>query len=294
MVSIESKAAVRPFRLSLYASSAVLAAVLAGCAATPEPHQTLEQARSQYAMLEARPGAMAAAALELDEAEQSIDRAQAAWESGAEEEKVDHLAYLAAQKVEIAEQTVQLRQAEKTLDEAGTARAQVQLQARTAEARNAEQNARQAQQRAQQAEQRANALETQLQDLQAKQTERGAVVTFGDVLFDFDEAELKRGGLRNVTQLADFLSEHEERQVLIEGFTDSVGAEEYNRQLSERRANAVRDALVEEGISASRLRTRGYGEAFPIASNDSEGSRQLNRRVEVVISDDASQVEDRR
>ncbi len=112
------------------------------------------------------------------------------------------------------------------------------------------------------------------------------VVTLSDVLFDTGSATLRPGGQRVVARLAEFLREYPERTLAIEGFTDSVGNDSYNQVLSERRAAAVRLALMDAGIAASRINMRGYGEQYPVASNDTPEGRQRNRRVEVVISDE--------
>jgi outer membrane protein OmpA-like peptidoglycan-associated protein len=119
------------------------------------------------------------------------------------------------------------------------------------------------------------------------------VLTLGDVLFDVGKSELKTGGLRAIDELARFLGEYPQRVVLIEGFTDSSGSDETNLALSQRRADAVRSALIERGVTAERVRTRGYGETFPKASNDTPAGRQLNRRVEVVISDETGVIPER-
>lgn len=136
-------------------------------------------------------------------------------------------------------------------------------------------------------------METELNELNAKKTERGMVITLGDVLFDTNKAQLKAGGIRSLEKLAAFFNEYPERKALIEGFTDSTGDEDYNQQLSEQRANAVRTALVEMGIGAERLSTRGYGENFAVAGNDTAAGRQMNRRVEIVLSDDQGNVKSR-
>lgn len=136
-------------------------------------------------------------------------------------------------------------------------------------------------------------METELNELNAKKTERGMVITLGDVLFDTNKSQLKAGGIRSLEKLAAFFNEYPERKALIEGFTDSTGDEDYNQQLSEQRANAVRTALVEMGIGAERLSTRGYGENFPVAGNDTAAGRQMNRRVEIVLSDDQGNVKSR-
>lgn len=116
------------------------------------------------------------------------------------------------------------------------------------------------------------------------------MVTIGDVLFETGNAQLRAGGMQDVEKLAGFLKRNPQRHVLIEGFTDSVGSESYNVALSERRADAVRRAIVDLGVGRERLRTEGYGEAHPVAGNDSSSGRQMNRRVEIVLSDEAGRV----
>jgi outer membrane protein OmpA-like peptidoglycan-associated protein len=136
------------------------------------------------------------------------------------------------------------------------------------------------------ASEQAAGLQAELQKLKATQTNRGIVLTLGDVLFDTGRAELNPGAATKMDQLAAFLKEHPERRVEIDGFTDSVGSDAYNEELSERRANAVKAAVVSRGIDPARVNTQGFGKAYPVASNSDSGGRQLNRRVEVVIGDD--------
>ena len=151
----------------------------------------------------------------------------------------------------------------------------------------AQQQSAAAQQQALEAERRAAELRDQLAALDAKKTERGMVITMGDVLFDTGRAELRSGGMRNVEKLGGFLKTYPQRKVMIEGFTDSVGGDAQNQTLSARRADAVRAALQGLGVGTERLATRGYGESFPVAANDNASGRQLNRRVEIVLSDEA-------
>jgi outer membrane protein OmpA-like peptidoglycan-associated protein len=134
-----------------------------------------------------------------------------------------------------------------------------------------------------QANQEAAQAQAELAALKATPTARGLVLTLGDVMFDTGRSELKSGGMRKIEQLAQFLTEHPERRVQIDGFTDSVGSDAYNEELSQRRADAVKAALVRQNIDAARISTEGYGKAYPVASNNDSGGRQLNRRVEVVI-----------
>ena len=132
--------------------------------------------------------------------------------------------------------------------------------------------------------------EMQLKELNARKTERGLVITLGDVLFNTNQAQLKSGGMRNVQKLADFLKQYPQYKVLVEGHTDSTGSDSHNQELSERRANAVRMALMDMGIGSDRVMTRGYGKAYPIAGNDTAAGRQLNRRVEIILSDDKGNI----
>jgi outer membrane protein OmpA-like peptidoglycan-associated protein len=158
----------------------------------------------------------------------------------------------------------------------GNERQAIQLDARTRRAELAERRARQA-------EAEALALQQRLAELEAEQTERGLVLTLGDILFDVDRAELNPGGIQQVGRIADFLREFPERNVVIEGHTDSTGADGYNEELSLRRAYAIEDFLISEGIDPRRVIARGYGKRYPVATNDTTAGRQQNRRVEIVI-----------
>src|SRR5690606_7634307 len=118
--------------------------------------------------------------------------------------------------------------------------------------------------------------------------------TFGDVLFDVGKADLKSGAYSNVRSLAEFLKQNPERKVLIEGFTDNTGSDSLNLNLSQLRADAVRSALVRQGVDISRITTQGFGKAHPVSDNNTSASRAMNRRVEVTISNDSAVVAPRR
>jgi len=126
-------------------------------------------------------------------------------------------------------------------------------------------------------------MQAELAELQTKQTERGLIVTIGDVLFEVDRAELRPGARRELDKLVSALRDNPEFNLVIEGHTDSTGSAGYNLDLSERRANAVRGYLAANGISPDRLQTVGLGQEYPIASNNDAYGRQQNRRVEIVI-----------
>jgi len=285
--------------------------VWAACGGPPANYVLLEEARSAYQQAQNDSAVVANASTDLAAAEEALNKSQALWQENADETQINHYAYLARQYVRIAEEKANLKTAENAIGQAELERTEVQLQARTMEAEQAErqaeanqraakhaqqeaalekQEAERAQQVAQAAIARARELAERVQELEARETERGLVLTLGDVLFDVDEATLKPGGLRAVDQLALFLAEYPERKVLIEGHTDNTGTDEYNHDLSQRRADAVRRALLERNISETRIGIRGYGEMYPIAGNDTAVGRQQNRRVEVIISDEQGQI----
>lgn len=121
--------------------------------------------------------------------------------------------------------------------------------------------------------------------LKAKETARGWVVTLvGNLLFDAGKATLRKGAASSIAELAAVLKRNPGQEIVIEGFTDSAGPEKANLALSHRRANAVKQALARHDVKGTKVHTRGYGESYPVASNNSEAGRRLNRRVEVVIA----------
>lgn len=154
--------------------------------------------------------------------------------------------------------------------------------------------ARDAQAQAAAAEARAASLQRQLTTLEALKTDRGLVITLGDVLFKFNRAEVKSSAQTRMAQLADFLRHYPDRRVSIEGHTDNIGTAAYNNELSQRRAEAIRSQLIGLGIASERISTVGYGKDFPVASNDTDTNRAINRRVEVVISEPGQTVRSRR
>lgn len=131
----------------------------------------------------------------------------------------------------------------------------------------------------------AEALRLEMEALQAVKTERGMVMTLGDVLFSTGKADLQPGAMSTLERLATFLEEYANKTVLIEGHTDNVGADQYNQTLSEQRAEAVRSALIGLAVDAERISTIGFGESRPLADNGTSAGRLKNRRVEIVIQD---------
>jgi outer membrane protein OmpA-like peptidoglycan-associated protein len=155
------------------------------------------------------------------------------------------------------------------------------------------QKAAQATQDAMSAEERVRMLQMKIAEVEARETERGLLVTLGDVLFQSGRAELQPVAAPRLDKLASFLQQFPEKKLLIEGYTDSIGAHQTNMELSQRRAEAVKAALAVRGVDPSRMTIGGYGESFPVATNQTMDGRQLNRRVEVVVSDDKGNLKSR-
>jgi len=121
--------------------------------------------------------------------------------------------------------------------------------------------------------------------IHAKKTKRGMIFTLGSVLFATDKSDLNEQSRDSINELTSYLKDHPSRNIRIEGYTDSTGSKKYNQALSIRRARAVESALIKSGIDKGRMETKGYGMLYPVATNKTVEGRQLNRRVEVVISD---------
>jgi len=254
------------------------AIVLAACASAPQRSEQLEQARAQIQTLSQDPLAQQAAGRDLEAARKSLQQAEIALQQKQPLATVDHLAYLARRHAEAGEARVSEAHSRQEVARAQEDRNKILMDARSREAQNAQAQSQSAQAQLASAQQ-------QLADLQAKKTDRGMVVTLGDVLFDTGQATLKPGANLALNRLATFLSANPQTKIIIEGHTDSRGSDEYNEVLSERRARAVTTELMSRGLSADQLQTLGRGKGYPVASNDTPEGRQQNRRVEIVFSD---------
>jgi outer membrane protein OmpA-like peptidoglycan-associated protein len=270
-------------------SAVTLALALGACAGGPRPNPALESAHDAVRAAESDPNVSMYAALDLEAARKNL--------AVADDAALHHRDSDIAQPAYMAEQNARLARIHGAAkaDDARVAagqseRDQIMLSARTREVQNAKAATNvaldqrdQAAQNAAAAQQEAARLQAEVDQLKATPTPRGLVLTLGDVLFDTGRAELNPGAGRKLDQLAQFLNEHKDRLVQIDGFTDSVGTDSYNEDLSRRRADAVKSALLSRGVDSARIGTVGYGKAYPVASNNESAGRQLNRRVEVVI-----------
>lgn len=249
-----------------------LSVLMTGCTSSPTQNAKVDEARASYELIKNDPEIARSGDIQLRSARDQLNRAESLLNDGADEASVEHAAYLANRHAQIAGQQGERAGLQREIDSAEKRRREMMLEQQTGEA---------------------EMLRQRMAELQAEQTDRGMVLTLGDVLFDLNEADLKSAGEKTVGRLAQFMREYENRRVRIEGYTDSTGADAYNQKLSERRANSVRDALINQGISSRRVETRGYGKQYPVAGNDSSSGRQQNRRVEIVISDKDGNIETR-
>ncbi len=276
----------------------IAAAILSGCSSVSH-NASLAEAHGSYDSARNSTQVTSLALPELQQAGDTLNKADHALSEGDSESSVNQLAYLAKQQVAIAVETSRRKAAELEVTRARANRDQIRLEARTAEADAAKQQVSDMQETADQQaaalavadanSERDQALiaeqEMQLQALNARQTARGLVITLGDVLFSTDKAQLNAGGMQDIQKLAEFLDQYPQQKVLVEGYTDSTGSSSYNQDLSDQRAGAVRTALLDRGIGSDRIATHGYGEASPVSSNDTATGRQMNRRVEIILSD---------
>jgi outer membrane protein OmpA-like peptidoglycan-associated protein len=299
--------------LATAAVAAFVAVILGACATTVQHNDMLEHAHVVVSNAQSNPNVAGEARADLATAVAALKEGDAMLKAGKPAAEVDHEAYIAERFGLAAERGAETAVSEKSIADANDRRNAVLLAARehevshaneiaqtktleadaarsnaamsAEEAAAARSNAAMSAEEAAAAQQRAQELEAALTDLQAKKTDRGLVITLGDVLFATGQADLKSGSRRSLERLAAFLQQYPQRTVQIEGFTDSVGSDDYNQGLSERRAGAVRDALTGMGISSDRIQARGLGKSSPVADNASSTGRQQNRRVEVIISE---------
>lgn len=275
----------------------------------------MDRAKKAYAEAKANPNVEAYAPMELQEAGKAVQVAEGAKET----EDILQLGYLAERKTQVAVTIADGKVAERDIDKLNVEKAQMNARKQTLETERAKQEMERAMSEADRARMAAAAdaeraaiakrhadaeaaraakakaesdkLMKELASLKAQQTERGIVLTIGDVLFATGKADLSVSAAKSVGTLAEFLQKNPNRNVLIEGHTDSVGSDDYNLALSQRRADSVKDNLLENGIYAGRITAVGYGKKYPVASNDTKAGKAQNRRVDVVILNEGVKAE---
>lgn len=270
---------------------------LAGCATVPpndpvvgDAHAAVYAARNNAQVVTYAPAELDQAVLTMRDTDDLIAR-------GGSIDEVHRLAVLAQQRAALAQDAARSRAALALQQAAQNAQAQADASRQQAEqariqAAAAQRQAEDAQRQAAALSQQAQSLQLdggltpqQLADLAAAPTSRGVVVTLNDTMFDPGRSVLLPSGTVTVQRLASFLVAHPERTIVVEGYADSSGNTSVDQRLSEQRALAVQSALVTYGVDPRRILVRGYGPAYPVASNSTPAGRQMNRRVEIVISD---------
>jgi outer membrane protein OmpA-like peptidoglycan-associated protein len=270
--------------------------LLAGCATTPPRSTALDDARAETDTLAQNPLAQQAAADDLKNARNYLQQAQTALDQKEPMTVVDHDAYLASRSAQAGEARVEVAQAAQQVSAAQSEREAIKLHSRERETELAKAQADSARVQADTAKSQADAARQQLAetqqklaDLQAKKTDRGMVLTLGDVLFDTGQATLKPGATSILDRVAAFMSDNPQTNVRIEGHTDSTGSASLNETLSQARAQAAAQALISRGVAAARINAVGKGSELPVASNATAAGRQQNRRIEIVFSDATGQ-----
>jgi len=259
-------------------AAALAALVLAGCATNPVSPAGAADARAKLTRLQSDPNLADRAPVALKEAEVAVRVAE---EPLADDAALGaHRVYIADRKVEIAVAEASTKYAEDQRAAFDTDRDRERLAARTREADAARTDANEARVDA-------DELQRQIDALHAEATDRGLVLTLGDVLFTSGQADLKVGATSNLNKLVVFLNKYPDRNIMIVGHTDNQGSDAYNLDLSQRRADSVRVYLTELGIESQRIAASGMGEQQPVGDNASESGRMQNRRVEVIIDNPA-------
>ena len=282
-------------------AAALTATLLSACASVPVESDNARNLGAQLTQLQSDPQLGSRAPLAMEQANIAVTAAE---KPQADPVVATHLEFMADRKISIARAEAESKLAIDQRKGLAEQREAMRLQSRTQEADSANRRADMAQGRADMAQanaddqqrqaeaarvaaadakRAADELQKQIDDMQAKVTDRGVVLTLGDVLFASGTAELNSGGSNNLGKLAAFLNKYPDRSVLIEGHTDSIGGEDYNLGLSQRRADAVKSYLVSQGIDSARLSASGKGKGSPVADNSTATGRQQNRRVEVII-----------
>jgi outer membrane protein OmpA-like peptidoglycan-associated protein len=276
-------------RCGSLAMGMLAATLLQACAGTPAQNAQFNQAQEDYAAASSDPKVIQAAPEQLRDASGNLHQAAVLLQHRAPQDDVDHYAHLASLNVTTARELADADASQASVRQAAGRRSELQLQSSQRQTRQAQSEAANANAQAASASVAADAAQERnaalLEALDAKQTDRGLVLTLGSVMFDSGAADLNSGGERNLDKLVQFLRDNPGRNVRVEGYTDSTGSAVYNRDLSRRRADAVRTALVDSGLDMRRIVIKGFGEEFPVAGNDTASGRQQNRRVEIVISD---------
>ena len=250
-------------------------------------HKREEEVRQEREAQQARvTRARERARTESERAEQARLQAQQADQERLAAEQAKAQADQARQQAELAAQNAARERQEADAARQAAIAQQAQLAQQADEARLRAQKAEQEREQAQRSEQetRQRLLNQLNQVLQTRESARGLIVNMNDVLFATNQATLRPGARERLAKVAGIILAYPDLKLQVEGYTDSTGKPEYNQVLSEKRAATVRDYLISQGVPSNNIISRGLGQEDPIASNQTASGRQLNRRVELVVS----------
>lgn len=256
--------------------------LLMACGA-PKKMVQLEDARDFYNTVSRDPLVARNASLEIDDAKTSLQLAQKHWENGADKGIVEHHAYMTDQQLALAQYRAKIIENEYQLSSLTLEHQRAALAANQQNVVDLKVHAKRENREVRGMVAKASVLQRQVDDLQAKETDRGLVLTLGHQLFDGDHANLHPKALAKIGKVARFMNEYPQQNVLIEGHTDTIGDDSYNQELSARRAEAVKLALVMKGVATERVVTRGLGESSPKVANIGKLARLSNRRIEIIF-----------
>ena len=248
--------------------------LLISCAGTPDKNPIIKEVQNDYRKIKNDSLVIKRSPQELLDARQAVADVRQAVASNKDQKTVRRQALIAQQRIALARETAELRSAQ---DEVRRASSELQMLLEEAgyEAMGAEEYAQ------------------RLTNFSVQKSSRGLVLRFKNLEFDSEKASLKSSAERPINELADYLDAYQERRVLIEGHTDNTGAASFNKNLSQQRANTVREALISRGVDSLRVKAVGLGEQYPIANNDTDTGRAYNRRVEVIVSNKSGEIPDR-
>ena len=253
----------------------LLLSLIDSCASAPNAYEPFDGANVNLNKTKSEPEIGEIASVTLYEADEQLKLAKNALSEN-DIAAADHHIYLAEHKRQIAQELFLKHQQEQELKNLKIQQNEMIAQARRNESKRAQTQTKQAHQRIKQ-------LEQSLGQYKAEETSRGTILVINDLLFASGGSNLKALSQRRLDPLVQYLHGNSKREIIIEGHTDSIGQAETNKQLSLRRAEAVKTYLVSRGIAPARIETRGFGEEVPVATNTTNAGRSLNRRVEVVI-----------
>ncbi len=290
---------------ALLIGAASAAVLLASCAMPVRPDGA-DAVRAELTRLQNDPKLAVLAPVAIQEAEVAVRIAEAPTEDAAAGQQA---VYLAQGKVAVARAQAERRLAEDNVKNLGDQRNEIRLDARTREAEiakaqagaaaasamqqqqaalAAQSDAAKSQAEAEKAKAEAEDLKRQMMELEAKATDRGMVMTLGDVLFATGKSDLKPGAMERLNKLAGFMRKYPNRAVVIEGHTDSTGSNAVNMVLSQQRADAVRAYLISQSVPPTSITAVGKSKDVPVTDNSTAAGRQQNRRVEIIIANMAA------